>query len=332
MFGAFRLMLALMVVLDHYWHETFNFFGAYAVVGFYVLSGYLMTLILNRTYVGAQNRWRYFANRALRIYPPYFAVLALGIVLAACFPDGKNQINGLVRWPETTLDWMLQFTVFGINGYRVRLVPPAWSLSIELFYYVLHGFGLSANPKIARAWLMVAGGYAAYLLTSDGATAYDGIYNTTTGASFFFALGCFIYHHKSRLQRAAVNPLIPIALYLCLVGALHNISTSRQAPILIVIAIIVGWSILSLADRKSGVIDTYLGRYSYPLFLCHWHAAIIVTAVVFSGVRPPSYQLFFTALPLSFAICWMVITFVENPIGRLRDRIRTATREALAAA
>jgi peptidoglycan/LPS O-acetylase OafA/YrhL len=48
MFGFFRTLLALAVVVEHL--GPAHYVGPYAVFGFYVLSGYLMTLIMHETY------------------------------------------------------------------------------------------------------------------------------------------------------------------------------------------------------------------------------------------------------------------------------------------
>jgi len=48
MFGTYRIFLALMVVALHL--GGIPKIGAYAVFGFYCLSGYLMTLIMQTNY------------------------------------------------------------------------------------------------------------------------------------------------------------------------------------------------------------------------------------------------------------------------------------------
>ena len=48
MFGTYRTLLALMVVALHL--GGYRVMGAYAVFGFYILSGYLMTLIMHVSY------------------------------------------------------------------------------------------------------------------------------------------------------------------------------------------------------------------------------------------------------------------------------------------
>ena len=86
MFGAFRLLLSLMVVWYHL--IDWRFAGPVAVFGFYVVSGYLMTKVINEVYSdGLAGFGRYIANRALRIYPMYWVALALSAAVVVIYPD-----------------------------------------------------------------------------------------------------------------------------------------------------------------------------------------------------------------------------------------------------
>src|ERR1700737_4869134 len=86
--GMLRLWLALAVAIGH----TNSIFGfswqphlsdARAVQMFYVISGFLITLILSGKYsADLHGRWVFYTNRALKIFVPYFAVLAGTIVLS----------------------------------------------------------------------------------------------------------------------------------------------------------------------------------------------------------------------------------------------------------
>ena len=63
MFGTFRFMLAMMVVHSHF--SGGGLAGPVAVFGFFCLSGYLMTRIVNETYSdGLSGYLRYLGNRA----------------------------------------------------------------------------------------------------------------------------------------------------------------------------------------------------------------------------------------------------------------------------
>jgi len=50
--GAYRLLLAYCVVIEHVpdGYRALSHTGVFAVEGFYVLSGFLITKILNETY------------------------------------------------------------------------------------------------------------------------------------------------------------------------------------------------------------------------------------------------------------------------------------------
>ncbi len=80
MFGLFRFVLASLVVLYHFSNR--HPVGWYAVYAFYALSGYLMTLVINKKYsLSIDGILSFEFNRILRIYPPYLVVLLSSIAL-----------------------------------------------------------------------------------------------------------------------------------------------------------------------------------------------------------------------------------------------------------
>ena len=84
-FGTLRFVLALLVVVSHSWDLTFaenNLLvdigiGNVAVMGFFVLSGFIITEALATFYAGRPVA--FLANRLTRIAPPYWAALAFSI-------------------------------------------------------------------------------------------------------------------------------------------------------------------------------------------------------------------------------------------------------------
>ena len=76
MFGTLRFLLAYLVILSHLVGSDYVVhFGFYAVRGFFVISGLLMTAALNEAY--GFDGLRFWVNRALRLLPPYYLVCAL---------------------------------------------------------------------------------------------------------------------------------------------------------------------------------------------------------------------------------------------------------------
>src|SRR5262247_2969718 len=124
MFGTFRLILALMVMDYHVIHPE-GFAGPIAVFGFYCLSGYLMTKIINESYAdGIHGFGRYLANRALRIYPAYYVALALSAIALTIWPEVAAGLTRYYTWPDNLLP---QFTIIGLVPFSLRILPPAWS-------------------------------------------------------------------------------------------------------------------------------------------------------------------------------------------------------------
>jgi peptidoglycan/LPS O-acetylase OafA/YrhL len=125
-------------------------FGVLAVAGkplwlgvtcFFVLSGFL----LYRPFAGAiltgtalPSIRRYFRHRVLRIFPAYWAILAVtGFVLGAAYIDPVTSATGFLtgHLHVFVLDALLlqEYTPSTIG----TGIVPAWSLAAEAVFYVL---------------------------------------------------------------------------------------------------------------------------------------------------------------------------------------------------
>src|SRR5580700_3805244 len=72
----------LLGLITHYWQEG----GWIGVDLFFVLSGFLIGGLLFREYrqYGAISFGRFFIRRGLKIYPPFFAMIAVTIFVRTC--------------------------------------------------------------------------------------------------------------------------------------------------------------------------------------------------------------------------------------------------------
>lgn len=81
--GLVRIILALAVLLGHAADQSIFGFRlpnpAFAVEAFFILSGFYMALVLDRTYRGPGSYLAFMTNRALRLYPIYWVVLLITI-------------------------------------------------------------------------------------------------------------------------------------------------------------------------------------------------------------------------------------------------------------
>jgi peptidoglycan/LPS O-acetylase OafA/YrhL len=104
---------------------------------FFVLSGFLITGILYRSKGGASYFRNFYMRRALRIFPLYFAYLALLLGVAGHLPGGAFLLKTDAEWSTWTY---LTNVVVAIRG-SWESVPPLtghfWSLAVEEQYYLL---------------------------------------------------------------------------------------------------------------------------------------------------------------------------------------------------
>ena len=191
MFGTIRFVLALLVVVTHVGGWVWP--GMYAVFGFYVISGYLMCLVLNRRYgFSVAGFGAYCANRSLRIYPPYWIASLLSFVILA----NVGQAAASEFWPPWQLpngwdawrDNLLLVTLPLVTGGETLLIPPAWALRVELVYYLALGLGLGPSRTIAFIWFLAAVGYHAALPDTDW-QGWRARYYSIPAASLPFSLG-----------------------------------------------------------------------------------------------------------------------------------------------
>jgi peptidoglycan/LPS O-acetylase OafA/YrhL len=212
MFGGFRFLLSLMVVWYHL--VDWRFSGPVAVFGFYVVSGYLMTKVINEIYgdgIGGFNR--YIANRALRIYPMYWAAVGLSAVVLTLMPELAGQVSVNYQIPD---DLLVDLLIFGHRAYTPSMMPPAWSLAVELFVYIAMGALLSRRPLITVIWF-VAGIEIVVAAAIIGGYPFRWFFTSLAASSLPFATGAMIYHFGGRL-RVPAGVALPAVVGIVLAG------------------------------------------------------------------------------------------------------------------
>ena len=337
MFGTYRYCLAHLVVLTHL--ASWPGVGSYAVFGFYMLSGFLMSLILNERYgFSLQGLRGYAANRALRIYPPYLFVLAATAVLVWALPNFAPQVRGSLILPDTWLAWAQQIGIVGIDWQaRSRLIPASWSLYAELVYYVAMALVLARNRTIVLLWLGASVAYTLWLLVSGA--EWQLRYYPVLAASLPFSLGATIYCYRDRLPR--ISPRLgPILVAIFVAHALcarfvYSASALRSWGFYLSLAIAVITQLALLNAGRGNVsrrfrdLDRLLGDLSYPVFLCHVLAAVVVMRAMSSD--PGSFGIFWflASVVLANVIAYALHVLVESPINRVRDRVRSGTTDSV---
>ncbi len=98
---------------------------------FFVLSGYLIYgALINK----ASPYLRFMLRRVLRIYPVFLVMMAIYLLLCWAFPQNSKlpaRVDDAVIYVAQNL-----LLLPGMTGIK-PLITVAWSLSYEMFYYLL---------------------------------------------------------------------------------------------------------------------------------------------------------------------------------------------------
>ncbi|RYE25714.1 MAG: acyltransferase [Sphingobacteriales bacterium] len=154
-----RAIAALLVVVFHYGCTIYpfnlqeHFFrqGNLAVGYFFVLSGFVMYL----SYVAKEVSFGEFIKRRLaRIWPLYVTAL----LLAIAYPLYQHFFHSALLWDNYGRSILLNLSLLQayIPGYALSVNSPGWSLSVEMFFYLLFPVFLNIARKKPKRFVWLA--------------------------------------------------------------------------------------------------------------------------------------------------------------------------------
>ena len=153
-----RTLAISAVMLHHFLPGIYTELGWVGVDLFFVLSGFLITGVLLDLRSDPTPYAKFYWRRAIRIFPPYYAVLAIIAVLAFaqhCTGDPKTWLRVLLFVPAINrgisfhlvlgrlagrirFDMSHRFWVWTNPGSRyIDGLGPYWSLAVEELFYLL---------------------------------------------------------------------------------------------------------------------------------------------------------------------------------------------------
>ncbi|MHB8694003.1 MAG: acyltransferase family protein, partial [Solirubrobacteraceae bacterium] len=309
--GLIRLLLALSVVLAHVGGVGGSVLvgGDVAVQGFFVISGFYMALVLTEKYARIDDVGRrfktFYTARLMRLYPVYAVVVVLTFAVDAGVRrqwehllqvrGGIYGMTGLVLLVATNLFIVGQDVVVFIGAHAhgglfvahslatnrfplwpYLLIPPAWSLSLELVFY-------SLAPSLVRRGVRVLCGIALVSLGCRFAVSYAGLnvdpwtYRFFPSELAFFLAGILAYRfhrwYRARPDRRA--GVLALVAVIAAAGAYSYVDVPGKQDLFFVLLAIAVPVVFELTKRSR--LDRFIGDLSYPLYICHWTVISIVT-------------------------------------------------------
>jgi peptidoglycan/LPS O-acetylase OafA/YrhL len=338
MLDTYRFLLALCVVEGHLLKAGPPGLAWQAVFAFYVLSGFLMTLILNESYgFGARNFARFWINRILRLYPSYYVLFGMTVAYIV-YVSPANQLNGALSLPQTTAEWLKNLFIVGLTGLDQdhvpshRIVPPAWSLAIELVCYAL----LSAYFARSRARLKVLLGiglviaaihYISVFRTMPAHYGFLDHYTVTQAGLIPFALGGLAYFYRSsRWFEPTPWRICLLVLLLILNASVGYISSFHSYVAGLYIALVLNFILITLlyrfdTEHGKSQLQSVLGGAAYPLFISHWFVGTVIFLHTIP-LRLSSVTLFLLSLIGSLLFSLVLYWCVDRNVNELRKLIK----------
>lgn len=324
--------------------------GRLAVLAFFVLSGFVLTLpMMSGRYGGYSD---FMIKRMCRVYLPFLFVMVVSILLwrltyNAAFAD-------TVHWDEweVPVDWrhiLGHVLMIGVDDQH-SLNPPMWTLILEmrvslifpLLVLFCRKFGAWALPismilgyMSAKAYNLSGGGTGFYVAENGlGAIALTLYYVQ------FFIMGILLAIYREAVMKYV--SMVPTWSVLLAMGAalLIPVETFSMVPYLVkelwygfLAAYLVGMIMANGWVNKKVSVEPfhYLGKISYSLYLIH-SPIILAMAYLLAGTLP-MWAIALGSLPLVGLASVLTHHFIEVPakdIGSALTRKLRSRRAKLA--
>jgi peptidoglycan/LPS O-acetylase OafA/YrhL len=313
--GSWRFFLALLVATSHLWADMIHGPAAYAVWGFFVLSGYLMTLILSTRYDRQPDGLkRYAFNRFMRIYPSYAVACALGLLTVwwlGLRGVDPTQLNPQFQNPQGVVNWIAALGMIPFLPVPGLPVPVAGALFVEVWAYALMPLLARSRGTAWAALLIALAANQQYGFATDSfVVRYVGF---ATGM-LPFAAGSLACHYREALARVQF-PRLSILVW-CVHGIYWLSDPSWPWTYGLGLSVLLSaWVVVSLGDAKTGAVDKWLGELSYPLYLLHTMAGAWLM-IWFGPGRP--FTFFAWAMLASLVGSWVMVRLVDRPLQKLK--------------
>ena len=335
-----RAVAVALVVAYHLFPDWWLHSGFIGVDVFFVISGFLITmLLLDESATGRIRLVPFWQRRARRLLPA-LALLVTVCATAAWVVGGDvlvkmgAQILGAATF---SYNWV---SIAGGAGYfggdTPELFRNLWSLAVEEQFYVLWPLVLPLFLLLGRPWVrglvatVAAAGSAVWMgVLVQGAADPTRAYFGTDSHSFGILLGvalAFVLHGALRSPRAwmsrpalraaslvagiaAVAAIVLVAAVVPVDGVATFPGTLLAASLLTALAITAGVWPGSWFGRAIDVAPlTWIGDRSYGIYLWHWPLLVLIVAWA-EGTAPAG------GVPLGLGLVTLAATLVIAEIS-----------------
>jgi peptidoglycan/LPS O-acetylase OafA/YrhL len=312
-FDYLRIVLASIVMFVHEGLITWAKGGALAVDVFFALSGWLIGGILLQ--ISSKDLPRFYFNRAIRIWIPYFITFILLITVSVI---KKEPIT--TKWMEFVF-YKLTF-VYNLFGppqlaEHIKDMPLAgtgnhfWSVNAEEQFYLLAPLLIVLIPKIGRS--------IGFWIFMSAITWYFDLYAPMA----FGVLAAVVHSRYPHFYSKVGWRLCCLSLFTASsIGMAVASENYRLLSPIFSISLV----LLLAVKGEATPIGKFLGGISYPLYLNHWIGIFFCNWVLAPFGLKTSMVRWVLATIVNYAIASFLYWFVDRKLAAQRNHLFTEFR------
>ncbi len=289
-FGSLDGLRTISVIAVIWHHCNLSMYGGILSAGFtgvylfFAISGFLITTLLlrERDEKGEISLRNFYIRRALRIFPLYYAMVALYVALVLAMDHhsegGRAYLHNLPYFLSYTSNWFIEV------GNPKRIVfHHGWSLATEEQFYLLWPWVV----RYSRSWRTPVAFMLCLLVVDQslehallrGLLTTDPLWvRALTSIATPICLGClfaFLLHHRRSFRQAyrllghrVTVPLLAVLLLLLLrnPGPPHFFINMTMATLVAAVCIREDHVLAPLLGNSTA---QYIGMISYGMYLLH---------------------------------------------------------------
>lgn len=326
--GLYRLFLAVLVAISHVGIRFYGYNpGLVAVISFFLLSGYVMTVLIEKHYKQPSAIPTFYLDRAARLFPQFMFYMVLAFICIYFFKINTPNTN-LLSFSK----WLLNFLILPLGYFMywesngALVIPQAWSLGLEMTFYMVIPWILvycSKRQIFGLAGISFLVFLAAYLGMIN--TNYFGL-RLLPGTLFMFLTGSAFFENDiySRKFRAIIFLLAGSLLVIAFFNKqLYQLPYSKDVLVGLLVGIL---AINFLRHVNFSSIDEFFGNLSYGVFLNNFIVIWIMQRFFAVNKFGATHVVILLLASCVLALCSFF--FVERPALRWRHAIRYGTKQS----
>ncbi|MBU6453059.1 MAG: acyltransferase [Cyanobacteria bacterium REEB67] len=336
----------------YYLDQRVHNWGWIGVDLFFVLSAFLITSLLLRERGATEtiSLPKFFARRALRIWPLYFFYLAIVATLALCLSpsytgSALSEVKAVTQLAAFAF-FVGNFAVIG-QGVVLHLLNPMWSLCIEEQFYIVWGSAMKGLRErrlllLLLGLMAVAAPSLRYYLWTVDAKNYLAYYLNSLShcdAIVYGAIAAFVWDVGAEKLKssgvAQVGLIASAAVLLAPVAFVPYIEASDISIVWVMTTIALGFTCLVLATLSNKGLRAFfalpflrhVGKLTYGLYMFHFLVIYSLVFVARNQLHISSRLVFILiswplGLALTYCLARLSWRFIEAPSLAAKERFR----------